>query len=80
MKWEFSKILKTLATAEVRAKRMIVGRVGAVTFLRDRLNKRMFPRRRIFAVIKNEAKKTTKDRHQFISKLPQKSGRNAIRA
>ena len=58
----------------------IVGGVGAVTFPRDRLNKCMLPRRRINAGNKNEAKKTTKNRRQFIGKFLQKSGRNAIRA
>ena len=77
MKWQLSKVSKTLATPEVRA---IVRGVGAVTLLRNRLNKCMLPRRRISARNKNEAKKMTKDRRQFISKFLQKSGRNAIRA
>ena len=59
---------------------MIVGGVGEVTLLRSRLNKCMLPRRRISAGIKNEEKKTIKDRRQLISKFLQKSGRNAIRA
>ena len=80
MKWELSKVSKTLATAEVREIVSIVGGVGAVTLLRNRLDKCMLPRRRISARNKNEAKKTTKDRCQFISKFLQKSGRNAIRA
>ena len=80
MKWELSKVSKTLATAKVRANRAIVGGVGAVTLLRYRLNKCMLPRRRISAGNKNEAKKMTKNRHQFFSKFLQKSGRNAIRA
>ena len=54
--------------------------VGGVTLLRYRLNKCTLPRRRISAGNKNEAKKTTKNRRQFISKFLQKSGRNAIRA
>ena len=58
----------------------IVGGVGVVTLLRYRLNKYMLPRKRISAGNKNEAKKTTKNRHQFLSKFLQESGRNAIRA
>ena len=60
--------------------RAIVGRVRALSLLRNRLNRCMLPRRRISTGNKNEAKKTTKNRHQFISKFLQKSERNAIRA
>ena len=59
---------------------VIVGGVGPVTLLRNRLNKCLLPRRMISAGIKNEVKKTTKNRHQFISKFLQKSRRNANRA
>ena len=54
--------------------------VGAVTLLRYRLNKCMLPRRRISVGNKNEAKKMTKNRRQFLSKFLQESGRNAVRA
>ena len=69
-----------LSNSRSESNRAIVGGVGAVTLLRNRLNKCILPRRRISAWNKNEAKKMTKDRRQFISKFLQKSGRNAIRA
>ena len=71
---------ENLSNSRSESNRAIVGGVGAVTLLRNRLNKCMIPRRRISAGNKNEAKKTTKNRCQFISKFLQKSGRNAIRA
>ena len=71
---------ENLSNSRSESNRTIVGGVGAVTLLRNRLNKCMLPRRRISARNKNEAKKTTKNRHQFISKFLQKSGRNAITA
>ena len=71
---------ENLSNSRSESNRAIVGGVGAVTLLRNRLNKCMLPRRRISARNKNEVKKTTKDRRQFISKFLQKSGRNAIRA
>ena len=70
---------ENLSNSRSESNRAIVGGVGAVTLLRNRLNKCMLSRR-ISARNKNEAKKTTKDRRQFISKFLQKSGRNAIRA
>ena len=48
---------------------MLIGEVGMVTLPRNRLNKCMLPRRRISTRIENEAKKTTKDRCQFVSEL-----------
>ena len=71
---------KNFSNSRSESNRAIVGGVGAVTLLRNRLNKCMLPRRRISAGNKNEAKKTTKNRRQFIRKFLQKSGRNAIRA
>ena len=70
---------ENLSNTRSESNRTIVERVGAVTLLRNRLSKCMLPRR-IRARNKNEAKKTTKDRRQFISKFLQKSRRNAIRA
>ena len=70
---------ENLSNSQSESNRVIIGGVGAITLLRNRLNKSMLPRSRISEGIKNEARKTTKDRHQFISKLLQKSGRNAIR-
>ena len=70
---------ENFSNSQSESNRVIVGGVGAVTFLRNRLNKCMLPRRRISAGNKNEAKKTTKNRRQFISRFLQKSGRNAIR-
>ena len=74
------KCFENLSNSRSESNRAIVGRVRAVTLLRNRLNKCMLPRRRISAGNKNEAKKMTKTRGQFISKFLQKSGRNAIRA
>ena len=71
---------ENLGNSRSESNRAIVGEVGAVTLLRNRLNKCVLPRKRINAGNKNEAKKTTKNRHQFFSKFLQKSGRNAIRA
>ena len=71
---------ENLSKSRSESNRAIVGGVGAVTLLRNRLNKCMLPRRRISGRNKNEAKKTTTNRRQFISKFLQKSGRNAIRA
>ena len=71
---------KNLSNSRSVSNRATVGGVGAVTLLRNRLNKCMLPRRRISARNKNEAKKTTKNRRQFLSKFLQKSGRNAIMA
>ena len=70
---------ENLSNSRSESNRAIVGGVGTVILLRNRLNKCMLPRR-ISAGNKNEAKKTTKNRHQFISKFLQKSGRNAVRA
>ena len=47
---------------------MLIGEVGMVTLPRNRSNKCMLPRR-ISTRIENEAKKTTKDRCQFIREL-----------
>ena len=66
---------ENLGNSRSESNRVIVGGVRAVTLLRNRLNKCMLPRRRISARNKNEAKTTTKDRSQFISKFLQKSGR-----
>ena len=52
---------ENLSNSRSESYRAIVGGVGAVTLLRNRLNKCMLPRRRISARNKNEAKKTTKD-------------------
>ena len=68
---------KNLSNSRSESNRAIV---GGVTLLRNMLNKCMLPRRRISARNKNEAKKMTKNRRQFISKFLQKSGRNATRA
>ena len=70
---------ENLSNSLSESNRAIVGGAGAGTLLRNRLNKCMLPRRRIIVGIKNEVKKTTEDRHQFISKLPQKSEKNATR-
>ena len=56
-----------LSNSRSESNRAIVGGVGAVTLLRNRLNKCMLPRRRISARNKNEAKKTTKNRRQSSS-------------
>ena len=58
-----------LSNSQSESNRAIVGGIQMVTLLKNRLNKKMLPRRRISAGIKNEAKKTTKDRRQFLSKL-----------
>ena len=71
---------KNLSNSRSESYRAIVGGVGAVTLLRNRLNKCMLPRRRISAGNKNEAKKTTKNRRQLLSKFLQESGRNTLRA
>ena len=71
---------KNLSNSRSESNRAIVGGVGEVTLLRNRLNKCLIPRRRICAGNKNEEKKTTKNMRQFISKFLQKSGRNTIRA
>ena len=71
---------ENLSNSRSESNRAIVGGVGAVTLLRNRLNKCMLPRRRISARNKNETKRMTKNRHQFISKFLQNAGRNAIRA
>ena len=71
---------ENLGNSRSESNRAIVGGVGAVTLLRYRLNKCMFPRRRISTGNKDEAKKTTKDRRQFLSKFLQESGGNAVRA
>ena len=65
---------ENLGNSRSESNRAIVGGVGAVTLLRYRLNKCMLPRRRISAGNKNEAKKTTKNRRQFLSKFLQESG------
>ena len=70
---------ENFSNSRSESNRAIVGGVGDVTLLRNRLNKCMLPRRRISSGNKNEAKKMTKNRRQFISKFLQKSGRNAIR-
>ena len=71
---------ENLSNSRSESNKVIAGGVGVVTLLRNRLNKCMLPLRRISAGNKNEVKKTTKNRCQFISKFFQKSGRNAIRA
>ena len=71
---------ENLSNSRSESNRVIVEGVGVVTLLRYRLNKCMLPRRRVSAGNKNEAKKMTKNRHQFFSKFLQESGRNAIRA
>ena len=60
---------ENLSNSLSESNREIVGGVGAVTLLRNRLNKYMLPRRRLSAGNKNEEKKTTKNRRQFISKF-----------
>ena len=70
---------KNLSDSRSESNRAIVEGVGAVTLLRYRLNKCMLPRR-ISSGNKNEAKKMTKNRSQFLSKILQDSGRNAVRA
>ena len=71
---------ENLGNSWSESNRAIVGGVRAVTLLRYRLNKCMLPRRRICTGNKDEAKKTTKNRRQFISKFLQESGGNAVRA
>ena len=71
---------ENLGNSRSESTRAIVGGVRAVTLLRYRLNKCMLPRRRISTGNKDEAKKTTKNRRQFISKFLQESGGNAVRA
>ena len=68
--------------SECNSNKAIVGGVGVVILLRNRLNKCMLPKRKISAGNKNEAKirKTTKNRHHFIRKFCQKSGRNVTRS
>ena len=53
---------ENFSNSQSECNRAIVGGVGAVTLLRNRLNKCTLPRRRINARNKNEAKKTTKNR------------------
>ena len=71
---------ENLGNSRSESNRAIVGGVGAVTLLRYRLNKcmlprrRIIPRRRISTGNKDEAKKTTKNRRQFLSKFLQESG------
>ena len=77
---EVKQSFENLSNSRSESNRAIVGGVGVVILLRNRLNKCMLPSRRISAGNKNEVKKTTKNRRQFISKFLQKSGRNAIRA
>ena len=60
---------ENLINSQSESNRAIVGGVGVVTLLRNRLNKYMLPKRRISAGNKNEAKKTTKNRRQFINKF-----------
>ena len=74
------EVKQSFENSQNESKRERVGGVGVVTLLRNRLNKFRFPRRRMSAGNKNEAKKMTKNRRLFISKFLQKSGRNAIRA
>ena len=71
---------ENLGNCRSESNRAIVGGVRAVTLLRYRLNKCMLPRRRINTGNKIEAKKTTKNRRQFLSKFLQESGENAVRA
>ena len=59
---------KTHSNSQSESNRAVVGRVGAATLLRNRLNKCMLPRR-INAGNKNEVKDTTTNRRQFISRL-----------
>ena len=61
---------ENLGNSRSESNRAIVGGVRAVTLLRYRLNKCMLPRRRISTGNKDEAKKTTKNRRQFLSKFP----------
>ena len=65
---------ENLGNSRSESNRAIVGGVRAVTLLRYRLNKCMLPRRRISTGNKDEAKKTTKNRRQFLSKFLQESG------
>ena len=70
---------ENLGNSRSESNRAIVGGVRAVTLLRYRLNKCMLPRRRISTGNKDEAKKTTKNRRQFLSKFLQESGGNAFK-
>ena len=63
MKWELNKVFENLNNNRSESNRAIVGEVGAVTLLRNRLNKCMLPRRRISAGNKNEAKKKKKKKN-----------------
>ena len=69
---------ENLGNSQSESNRAIVGGVRAVTLLRYRLNKCMLPRRRISTGNKDEAKKTTKNRRQFLSKFLQESGPEAL--
>ena len=60
---------ENLGNSRSESNRAIVGGVRAVTLLRYRLNKFMLPRRRISTGNKDVAKKTTKNRRQFLSKF-----------
>ena len=60
--------------------RVIVGGVGAVTFLKNRVKKVHASKEKDKCRNYEWAKKAIKDRGQVIIKLPQKPGRNAIRA
>ena len=71
---------ENLGNSRSESNRAIVGGVRVVTLLRYRLNKCMLPRRRICTGNKDEAKKMTKNRRQFLSKFLQESGGNAVRA
>ena len=50
-----------LSNSESESNRVVVGGVGVITLLRNRLNKCMLPRRRINAGNKNEVKEITKE-------------------
>ena len=71
---------ENLGNSRSESNRAIVGGVRTVTLLKYRLNKCMLPRRRISTGNKDEAKNTTKNRRQFLSKFLQESGGNAVRA
>ena len=67
---EIKQSFENLGNSRSESNRAIVGGVRAVTLLRYRLNKCMLPRRRISIGNKDEAKKTTKNRRQFLSRTP----------
>ena len=61
---------ENLRNSQSKSNRAIVGGVGAVTLLRNRLNKFMLPRRRINAGNKNEVEKDDKEQATVHQPIP----------